>query len=67
MLELRRVRHPPAHHGQLALAVVNADHRRDAVREDRGQGRQVARGVSRDLEQVPDRGLILGDRIEIAH
>ena len=64
---LRRIRHTPAHHRQLALALIDADDRRELIREDCGKRRQVAGGVSRDPEEIPDRGLIRYDAVEVTH
>src|SRR5208282_2388007 len=66
--ELRRARHPPASHDELALAVRPAsDDRSHLVGGDPWKQRQVARAIVRRAEPVADRGLALCQTVEVAH
>src|SRR5688572_20120411 len=64
---LRRRREPPAHLDQLALAIMISDDRRNLVRENRWQGRDVACAIAGYIEGLPHRGLCCVRAIEIAH
>jgi hypothetical protein len=51
----------------LTTACLIADHRRGIVREYPGHRRKVADIAVEDAEERDDRGLVGGDRIEVAH
>ena len=55
--------HPPPGHGQLAPVGLIADHWRQVVGKDSGQGRHVARSVAHGARQLPDRLLALRLRV----
>jgi hypothetical protein len=64
----RRLGEPPPHHHQLARTVGRGpDHRREVVREDGGQGPQIARYVACEAREVADRLLAARDAIEVAY
>ncbi len=66
--ELRRSGHAPTRHDKLALAVVsNANDRRELIREDRREQRQVARAIMLRAEQVANGGPAFGQAVEVAH
>jgi hypothetical protein len=65
--ELWRRRHAPAHSDQLAAALVIADHGCLLVRKYAWHARQIAGAIERGAEQPPDRLLISGHAVEIAH
>lgn len=59
--------HTQSRRRQFALAVDNADVRCRIVREDAGQGREVAGIVAGRAQPLSYCGLALGDAVEIAH
>jgi hypothetical protein len=65
---LRRARHAPTRHDELALAVVACAHdRRHLVGENAGEQREVARVVMPCAEPIADGGLAFGQAVEVAH
>ena len=62
----RRRRHPPPHHDELAAVAALADHRGGLVGEDGGQRGEVAGQILHNLRDLADRGLALGQRIQVA-
>jgi len=59
---LRRPRHAPARHDELALAVfAGANDRRELIGEDSGEERKVAGLVMSDSEEIAGSGLCSGD------
>jgi len=66
--ELRRAGHPPARHDEFPLAVRSlANDRRHLVGEDSRKQGQIARAIMPSAKPVADRGLALGQGVEIAH
>src|SRR6476619_7086314 len=63
----RRGRHAPAHHGQLATGASVAHDRCRIVGKYARHWLKVTDVAVDDAEQPDDRGLVGGDRIEIAH
>jgi hypothetical protein len=63
---LRRPRHAPAQHPQLTHAIGGIEHhRRQKIRKNPRQGRQIASAVARRPGELPDRLLALGQAVEI--
>ena len=65
---LRRPRHAPARHDQLAIVVgADAHDRRHLVGEDPREQRQIAGSVVPFAKPIADRGLTLGEAVKVAH
>lgn len=68
LAELLRARYSPAHHHQFTLVVTRRAYDRGRiVREDRGQGWQVARAVAHRADELPDGLLAFGEAVEVAN
>ena len=66
--KLQWSRHAPARHEQFALTIPAVSHdRRELVRENPGERREVAGPVVAGAEQGADGGLAFGFRVQVAH
>src|SRR5208283_4359992 len=66
--KLRRPGHSPARHDEFALAVrPDPDDRRNLIRKDRREGREVSDAVVAQAKEVADRRLALREAVKVTH
>jgi hypothetical protein len=67
-VELRRCRHAPAGHDELAFAICSvANDRRELIGEDAREERQIAGAIVPRAKPVADGRLAFGQGVEITH